>query len=153
MSCLQLGKIWCLRGKQTINPSQVLQAETLKHEIWLQHSIFKRVRNILRPVPAFLFSPRKEWIPPHPKEFFSVGRWKHQYLNQIHWVCFCCMIFRAILGAGQGRWVGFHLLAPPKGHKYLHCYFRAASVTSLWDLGDFLSARNWIKSSISLWRI
>lgn len=39
VSCLQLGKIWCLRGKQTINPSQVLQAETLKHEIWLQRSI------------------------------------------------------------------------------------------------------------------
>lgn len=34
-------KIWCLRGKQTINPSLVLQAEALKHEIWLQLSISK----------------------------------------------------------------------------------------------------------------
>lgn len=40
VSRLQLGKN-LVPQKQTINPSQVLQAEVLKHEIWLQLSISK----------------------------------------------------------------------------------------------------------------
>lgn len=120
-------KIWCLRGKQTINPSQVLWTEALRHGIWLQLAISKGKEHTETSIG----------LPVLPRKGMNTA--SYQITSLCSWtkapvsfsVGFDFIAWRYL----ELFWMlGSYLTDPPEGTSICKSYFRAASDRSLRDL-------------------